>query len=79
MIENAYLDLENTLPKLTGVVTCKIKMQEPLQLLTRQSGGPVPSPPAFPKLCTSKMDFHTQSCTQSWAIPRDFVWQPCSF
>lgn len=25
------------------------------------------------------MDFHTQSCTQSWAIPCDFVWQPCSF
>lgn len=38
MIESAYLDLENSLPKLTGVVTWKIKMQKTLQLLTRQSG-----------------------------------------
>lgn len=38
MIENGCLDFENTLPKLTGVVTWKIKMQETLQLLTRQSG-----------------------------------------
>lgn len=38
MTENVCLDLENTLPKLTGVVTWKLKMQETLQLLTRQSG-----------------------------------------
>lgn len=38
MIENACLDLENTLPELIGVVTRKIKMQETLQLLTWQSG-----------------------------------------
>lgn len=42
-------------------------------------GGPVPSPPAFPKPRTSKTDFHTQSRTQSWAIPQDFMWQPRSF
>lgn len=37
MKENVCLDLENTLPKLTGVVTWEVKMQETLWLLTRQS------------------------------------------
>lgn len=37
MLENVCLNLENTFPKLPTVVTCSVKMQETLQLLTRQS------------------------------------------
>lgn len=36
MLENVCLNLENTFPKLPTVVTCSVKMQETLQLLTRK-------------------------------------------